>query len=196
MSVAGARVVAVGPRAHVAVLALCLLSACASTPTLPAAAQAWRSGRRASALAMARAEVERFRLGNHLDHAAIDAELEAVSRWLDETPVALDEAPSAIPTDLGRPEPAAFDVLAGLRSDLASQGATRALRAIRGVMKLGLERFAIDLLTLAWRREPWQADTPRLAEPPTALRALVVKSAALDALEALASRRPPPPRVP
>jgi hypothetical protein len=180
-------------------LLVLVFAGCAGAPTVTDAIGAWRVGRRDVALEAARAEVERFRAGNHVRRVAIDKALGLVDRQLDEVrPILLPEATSApetsgsIDSPGSIPEPAARDPMAarhaldqGLHRDLGSDGATRTLRALRVVRRLGLSRFAPDLFIAIWRREPWRSDGPLLAGEDVAMRSVAVKVAALRALETL-----------
>jgi len=167
-----------------ALFVLPLLGACATAPRVTDALGAWRQGRRAAAIEAAQGELERFRVGNHIARADLERSLAEVDRLLD------DETPILLP-DPSPPEPDADpidrvnDLDRGLREDLAAPGATRTLRAVRVVERLGLHRFAPDLLLMIWRREPWDADGPLLASQPLALRSVTVKAAALRALQTL-----------
>lgn len=172
-------------RAAVALLALLSFPlACAGTTHVTEALGAWREGRRTPAIAAARDEVERFRLGNHIARADLEASLAEVDRRLaEQSPILLPDPAPAAPDD--DPIDHGHDLDRGLRKDLAAPGATRTLRAVRAVERLGLTRFAPDLFILIWRREPWEADGPLLATQPLALRSVTVKAAALRALEAI-----------
>ena len=161
----------------------CLMTACATAPRETDANAAWHRGNHPRALALARAMVDRFREDNALSEAAIRKALTDTTEWLDTTPIPLSgdtEAPIGGTVDLARE----------LRRDLFATGATRTLRAVRAISRLQLQAFAHDLIALTWRLEPWQGDTPKLATFGTALRSLVVKTAALEALEALAHPLP------
>jgi len=165
-------------------LVFVMLGACASAPRVTDALDAWRQGRRAAAITAARDELERFRAGNHIAPSALEASLGEVDRLLGaETPILLPDPPPAAPGD--DPIDRAQDLDRGLRKDLAAPGATRTLRAIRVVERLGLARFAPDLFVVIWRREPWHADGTLLATQSLALRSVTVKAAALRALQAL-----------
>jgi hypothetical protein len=72
-----------------------------------------------------------------------------------------------------------------LRKDLVASGALRVVRAARSVMRLGMDRYGVELLAVCFRRDAFTADHSLVASYPTALRSLVVKFAALDALEKL-----------
>jgi len=165
-----------------------LATGCASTPRVTDALGDWRQGRREAALAKARGEVERFRIGNHIAQPDVDACLAEVDRLLsDETPILLP-GPTAAPPfgdHPGDPMSPGPSLDAGLRQDLASLGTTRTLRAVRVVQRLALARFANDLFIVIWRREPLTADGPLLASELTAMRSVAVKVATLRALEAL-----------
>jgi len=182
-------------------VALAFVGACASTPRVTDALADWRTGKKPAALVKARGELERFRVGNHLASGDIEARLDEVNLFFESaTPILLPEpsphehgpvdAPSPVdqigPTDqIGPIDPMDRGPSPdrGLREDLASSGVTRALRAIRVIDRLGLVRFAPDLLIAIWRRPPWEAEGPLLADASTAMRSLVVKLAALHALE-------------
>lgn len=164
----------------------CGMAACASTPAVTDALADWRAGNKPAAIAKARAEIERFRSGNHLAMPELEARLAEVDRVFDDaTPILLPErAPPPTPED-APVVPFAPGPERGLREDLASAGATRTLRAIRAIDRLGLRRFAPDLMVAIWRREPWSGDGPLLADVSPAVRSVVVKLAALRALERL-----------
>ncbi len=195
-------------------LVVVMTTACVSTPRFPEAANAWRAGERPKALALARAEVERFRVGNSLDAQAITNALAELSEALRTMPIALpgdgmpvrpdelDEPPSgespdarpkspapkdAPPTDLEGRAPPLFRATmeSTLRKDLVASGALRVVRATRSVMRLGMDRFGVELLAVCFRRDAFTSDHALVASYPTALRSLVVKFAALDALEEL-----------
>jgi hypothetical protein len=160
------------------------LCACASTPRLDDASRAWRRGQRADAVATAADMVARVRDDNRLDPLALDRALEATWHWLDTTPVLLPGDSPMVPTD-GPEDASRSAVDRALLRDLRATGATRTLRAVRAVMRLGMKRFAGALFEVIWSREPWQADSPALAAHDTATRSLLVKTAALRALEAM-----------
>lgn len=166
------------------------LPACVSAGRFPEAVGAWRGGNEARAIELARAEYERFRDGNGLSEAAVVSDLAAVRAVYRETPIVLDEEDRV-------PEPARHEaegLLKGgmaeaLREDLGSTGVFRVLRAIYTVERLGVARHAVELLAIVWRREPFAVDHASLAGTSPARRSLVVKRAALDALEGLRRTR-------
>ncbi|HRE90601.1 MAG TPA: hypothetical protein PK095_15855 [Myxococcota bacterium] len=164
------------------------LSACVSAGRFPEAVGAWRGGNEARELAQA--EYERFRDGNGLSEATVVGDLEAVRAVYRETPIVLEG-------DELVPEPAQHEAegllkggMAGaLSKDLGSTGVFRVLRAIRAVERLGVARHAPELLAIVWRRDAFVVDHASLPETSTARRSLLVKRAAIDALEALRQAR-------
>jgi len=189
------------------VLAVALTTGCVSTPRFPEAANAWRSGQKTKALTLARAEVERFRDGNSLENQVIEDALAELSEALRTMPIALpgdglpvrpeeledgppdgaQEADSDAPEELeGRAPPLLRATMEStLRKDLVASGALRVVRAARSVMRLGMDRFGVELLAVCFRRDAFTADHPLVASQSNALRSLVVKFAAIDALEEL-----------
>lgn len=166
------------------------LSACVSAGRFPEAVGAWRGGNEARALELARAEYERFRDGNDLGEATVESDLDAVRTVYRETPMVLEG-------DEVVPEPARHEaegLLKGgmaesLKKDLGGDGVFRVLRSIRTVERLGVARHAVDLLAIVWRREPFAVDHAALSKTSAARRSLLVKRAALDALESLSRAR-------
>lgn len=166
------------------------LSACVSAGQFPEAVGAWRGGNEARALALSKAEYERFREGNALGEATVVTDLESARAVYRETPIVLDG-------DEHVPEPARHEaegLLRGgmaeaLKRDLGSSGVFRVLRAILAVEKLGVTRHAVELLAIIWRRDPFAIDHPWLSGLSPARRSLLVKRAALDALESLSGAR-------
>lgn len=171
-----------------------LVTGCASAPALPEALTWWRGGMQGRALTAARAEVERFREGNHLTSAEIEAALGDLDRRFDDGLVLVlpDDIMHDVHDDPGgdmHPVHEPFErrdaAELTLRNDLASLGAARVLRAVRSVHRLALARFAPGLMAIIWRREAYRVDGPLLTEASPALRSVTVKAAALRALEAL-----------
>lgn len=166
------------------------MSACVSAGQFPEAVGAWRGGNEARALALSRAEYERFREGNALGEATVVMDLEAARAVYRETPIVLEG-------DELVPEPARHEaegLLKGgmaeaLKKDLGSSGVFRVLRGIRTVERLGVTRHAVELLAIIWRRDPFAVDHPSVSGMGTARRSLLVKRAALDALESLSRAR-------
>lgn len=166
------------------------MSACVSAGRFPEAVGAWRGGKEARALELARAEYERFRDGNDLSEATVVSDLGVVRAVYRETPMVLEG-------DEVVPEPAQHEaegLLKGgmaesLKKDLGGDGVFRVLRGIRTVERLGIARHALDLLAIVWRRDPFAVDHTSLSEMSPARRSLLVKRAALDALEGLSRAR-------
>jgi len=195
-------------------LFLCLFAllfahaACVSTPRFPEAANAWQRGQRPKALSLARAEYERFRVGNDLDANAIETSLGELSEALRTMPVVLDgdglppssqdpdsERPTTeVPESDGDDEQAMLERRAPpllratmestLRRDLSASGAVRVIRAASSVTRLGIDRFGVELLAIIWHRDPFSTDHRLVQDQSAALRSLTVKLAALKALEA------------
>lgn len=166
------------------------MSACVSAGHFPEAVGAWRGGKEARALELAGAEYERFRDGNDLSEATVASDLDAVRAVYRETPMVLEG-------DVLTPEPAQHEaegLLKGgmaesLKKDLGGEGVIRVLRGIQAVERLGIVRHAVDLLAIVWRREPFAVDHASLSGMSAARRSLLVKRAALDALESLSRAR-------
>ena len=173
-----------------AVVVFVTLSACVSAGRFPEAVGLWRGGSEARALDLARAEYERFRDGNDLSEASVVSDLEAVRAVYRETPIVLD-GDELVP-EAARHESEGLSkgsMAESLKTDLMSTGVFRVFRAIQTVARLGVARHAVELLAIVWRRDPFAVDHASLAKTSPARRSLLVKRAALDALEKLRQTR-------
>lgn len=169
-------------------------TACATldAPRLEDALSLWSAGDGAGSLALARETYRRFREANDLGEPAVRAEADRVREALDETPqVASTDTPLA-PPDPDEPGGAAFDegtIDLALRADLLGPGAVAAARAVLVVSGLGLRAHVPSLLAIVFTHRPHEPDGALVREASPALRSVVVKRLALDALEALAPLR-------
>lgn len=147
----------------------------------PDAIHAWRSGQRDQALELARASYEKFRRDNGLAEAEIGQATEAALATLEDELVvpAGGVDPAVGPETL---DGDSSTLMARVRADLLSGRATPTMRAILNVSALGLSTHAQGLLSVVFRREPIEADGGVLSDHSVALRSLVTKRAALDAL--------------
>lgn len=144
---------------------------------------AWRAGKRLEALATTGEEYARWRDGNHLEEATLRRLADDARRALEEVPLPPRGPRGAAPA----PGTAGEGSLAGaLRADLLSGEVTPILRAASAVAGLRLEGYALELITVVFRREPIRADGGLLEGLDDATRSVAAKRFALDALERLA----------
>ena len=169
--------------AALALLAALVVPACATVgDAYPDTLAAWHDGRRTVALALARAEYDRYRDGNDLAEARVRRVVDDAYDALAERPI----APRAgIPAPIAMHNGAPGELHDAVRADLLSGRITAILRATRVVANLRLPAHAPDLITVVFRRDPVLPDGDLLADVSVALRSVAAKRAALDALEAL-----------
>ncbi len=165
-----------------------LTAGCVSTTWgkgLHANIELWQRGRPGDALKMATAEYHRFQNANALSHEKISRGLEAANLMLSEMPLLSAGQPRMPQPELSDDGSGARTLLDALRADLLSTGVTRVIRAVRQVQAMEIKEEIPSLMMIIYRKEVFLDDDGVLKGHGNALRSMVAKRAALDALIAL-----------
>jgi hypothetical protein len=162
-----------------------LLPACATLGEnrVGGAVAHWRTGGKAHALKMARAEYMRFRGANIQDVSRFKSTVTSIRTTLSETP-------TPVLGDAMTPQPGAakgpHTLSKLLRQDLFSTQATRVLRATMTVGQMKLRHHALELIHIVYGRRVYHDKGGPLEGHSKGVRTMVVKAFALKALAALA----------
>lgn len=164
-----------------------MLAGCASLErhSIASSWNAWQRGDTSASLDALREEVERYRLANDVSARAIAAARMGAVADLEETPIPFGAGPKRVP-GLGGP---AQSLQRELQTDLRSQEATSALRALHTIGTLKVRPLALSVMALIYRGQTYPDTGPLLAGATNALRSMVVLTMALETLRALASTR-------
>ena len=162
-----------------------LTTGCVSTTWakgLHANIELWQHGRPGAALKMATAEYQRFQNANALSDEKISRGLEAANLLLSEVPLLSAGQPQMPQPELSEDGSGARTLLDALRADLLSTGVTRVIRAVRQVRAMEIQEEIPSLMMIIYRGEVFLDDKGVLEGHSNALRSVVAKRAALDAL--------------
>jgi len=166
---------------------LMMLSGCVSLSdrTLSGVWGHWQHGSKDRAIALAGGEVERYVEGNDLRMSEVERVARDALKSLEETPI-VDGRTTRRPTPGDLLARGPFELAREVRADLRSGSAVAVLRALHTVGSLGLKRYALDVLGVIYRPEPYEGGDSFWGEASGPLRSVAIKWAALESLKKLA----------
>jgi hypothetical protein len=166
---------------------LTVLSGCVSLSdrTLSGVSGHWRHGSKDRAIALAGGEVERYIEGNELTLAQVERAARSALEALEEAPL-VDGRATRTPTPADLLARGPFELARELRADLRSGSSLAVLRALHTVRSLRLKRYALDVLAVIYRPEPYGPGGALWGDTPRPLRSVAIKWVAHETLKNLA----------